>query len=142
MHRRAVLGILAAAALGLAWPREAEAAGRILWRKIVVRPGDDAKRVSERLRAALKRASRKAKWGKGSKLELSARVTRLDWETREDVLRVSCTVVARIEGGPGARSHIRLGGRPNERRQLEKQAIGIVSSGLVTRLAEIARSRP
>jgi hypothetical protein len=105
-----------------------------------VRPGNDAKRVARRLKRLLGKASKNAKWGKG-KLKLSARVTQLEWEERDDVVRVSLTVVARIVGGPSARSHIRLGGRPSERSTLERDALRIVANGLVTRLAELARSR-
>jgi hypothetical protein len=48
-------------------------------------------------------------------------------------------VVGRIEGGPSARSRIRLGGRPSERKKLEKDALKVVATGIVTRLAELAR---
>jgi hypothetical protein len=48
-------------------------------------------------------------------------------------------VVARIEGGKGARSHIRVGGRLRERTKLERQALKIVADGLVTRLSSLSR---
>ena len=129
------------AALVLAWPSDAAAAARVRWREVKVRPGDDAKRVKRSLTRLLKRATRRAKWGKGrKKIELTARVTRLTWQRRnDDVLRVSVTVVARIRGGRRARSFIRVGGSVKQRRKLEKQALGIVAGGLVTRLAEMVR---
>lgn len=129
----------------------ASAAGRqVRWTKVEVRssveqPDEDraktASRVARTLEKLLVKASRKAKWGKGDRLELTARVTKLVWEEHDDVLRVTVTVVARIKGGESARSHIRLGGRPKERRSIEKDALEIVAGGLVTRLSDIARRR-
>jgi hypothetical protein len=107
---------------------------------VAVRKGEDAKRVEANLRSILVKETRRAKWGDGDKLQLHARVTELVWEQDDDVLRVKVTVVARIAGGKSARSHIRLGGHLRERRKIEKQALGIVASGLVTRLAAIARA--
>jgi len=125
----------------LAWgfPQEAHAKRRVEWTQVEVRKGDDAKRVAKRLKKMLKRQTRHADWGRGNRLKLIANVTQLHWEQRGDVLRVTVTVVARIDGGKSARSHIRVGGRPKQRRKLEKQALQIVSGGLVTRLANIAR---
>jgi hypothetical protein len=114
---------------------------KVAWTQIDVRAGDDAKRVKKTLRRLLIKASKRAKWGKAKGLKLRARVTKLSWEKREDIARVSVTVVARIEGGKGARSHIRLGGHDSEKRKLERQALRIVANGLVTRLAELARQR-
>ncbi len=127
--------------LWLAAPQVAEARTRVTWTKVDARAGDDTKRVAKSLEKLLVRKSRKAKWGKGEKLNLSARVTKLTWERHDDVLRVSVTVVAKIAGGKGARSHIRIGGRPSERRKTEAQALNIVASGLVTRLVALAKAR-
>jgi len=137
MPLRKVALLLALALLFVA--PQAHAARKLKWTKVEARAGDDAKRVSATFRKLLKRQSRRAKWGKGDRLELSAKVVKLDWEEREDVLRISVTVVAKIAGGKGARSKIRLGGRLTERRKLEKQALKIVSGGLVTRLSSLAR---
>jgi len=131
--------LLTIAALLMA-PVEAHAKRRVEWTQIDVRKGDDAKRVSKRFRSLLRRKTRRAKWGKGNSLKLNAKITQLDWEKRDDVLRVTVTVIARIEGSKRARSHIRVGGHPKNRRKLEKEALKIVADGLVTRLADIARS--
>jgi hypothetical protein len=117
------------------------AARPVKWAQVEVRSGDDAGRVAANLKSLLKKASEQVKWGKGDKLELSARVTKLDWEKNDDVLRVSVTVVAKIAGGKSARSHIRIGGRVNERRDIEKEALKIVADGLVTRLSDMARQQ-
>ena len=132
-----------AAALSFAPPVSESSAAhkKVDWTAVEVRPGDDAKRVSRQLRQLLRKASKSADWGKSKQLALSARVKVLEWEERDDLVRLKLTVVARIVGGPSARSHIRLGARPSERRKLERQALRIVAEGLVTRLAEIARKR-
>lgn len=140
MRSRLLLFLLLLPLLLLCAPGEAEArARRVSWTKVEVRKGDDMKRVSATLKRLLEKKSRRAKWGKGKRLKLSAKVTRLSWERHDDVLRVSVTVVAKIVGGQSARSKIRIGGRPSERRKIEREALSIVSSGLVTRLSHIAR---
>jgi hypothetical protein len=138
MMRRLWLALLLAPVLLLS-ATEAEAARRVTWSTVEVRGGDDAKTVSRDLKKLLRRETRRAKWGKGKTVELSARVVKLHWETKDDVGRITVTVVAKIAGGKGARSHIRLGGSPKERRKLLRQALRIVSSGLVTRLSTMAR---
>lgn len=132
-----------ALALTLAAPATTSWAGKpqVEWTAVDVRPGDDAKRIARQLRRELRSASKNADWGNAKKLALRARVKVLSWEEREDLVRLKLTVVARIVDGPSARSHIQLGARPKERRQLERQALRIVAEGLVTRLAEIARNR-
>lgn len=136
---RLVVAIALSLVFALATPPAAAGTTRVRWTKVEVRAGDDAARVGRTLEKLLVRASRKAKWGKGDRLELTARVTKLVWEERDDVLRVTVTVVARIKGGESARSHIRLGGHPKDRRAIEQEALDIVASGLVTRLSDIAR---
>ncbi len=115
-------------------------ARRIRWQKIEIRKGDDATRVQKRLSRLLKNATKKAKWGRGDTVKLRARLTKLNWERHDDVLKVSVTMHARIVGGRGARSHIRIGGRPKDRAKLEKQALKIVANGLITRLSDMART--
>jgi hypothetical protein len=138
--RQILLALLMLPALLLLAPA-AEARG-VKWTAVDVREGEDAERVAKSLRKLLERASRKADWGKGKALQLSAKVTQLTWEESGDVVRVTVTVVAKIAGGNGARSKIRLGGKPDARRKLEQEALGIVAGGLVTRLSNIARGSP
>jgi hypothetical protein len=96
-------------------------------------------RAARMLKTMLQEASRKADWGKGPTLRLSASITELTWEQHDDVLRLEVAVVGRIVGAASVRSRIRVGGRPAERSKLEREALQIVSTGLVTRLADIAR---
>lgn len=119
----------------------AKAVTRVRWKKVEVRAGDDARRVAKSFEKMLIAKSRRAEWGKGERLYLTAKVKRLDWEERDDVLRVTVTVVARIEGLRSAKSHIRIGGHPKKKRDLEKEALSIVAGGLVTRLSDIARQQ-
>lgn len=120
----------------------AAAARQIYWKEVEVLPGEDAARVKTNLKGLLRYETKRAKWGKGKDVHLYARVTEFAWERSDDVLRVHVTVVARIAGGESARSRIRIGGHPRERKKLMRQALSIVASGLVTRLAAIARDRP
>ncbi len=136
MHRILAL-VFAVCVLAVAPDAEAR---KVRWDKIEVRKGDDAHRVQLKLSKLLKRATRKATWGKGDTVALSARLTHLVWEQHDDVVRVSVTVVAKIIGGNGARSHIRIGGHPKDRAKVEEQALRIVSDGLITRLSDMART--
>ena len=128
------------ASLLLAAAPDAAAARKVTWSAVEVQAGDDSKAVARSLKKLLRRETKRAKWGKGKSLQLSARVTQLTWEKSDDVVRVTVTAFAKIDGGKGARSHIRIGGSPKERRKLLRQALSIVSSGLVTRLSTIART--
>jgi hypothetical protein len=73
-----------------------------------------AVRAARLLKTLLQEASRRADWGKGPALQLTASITELAWEQHDDVLRLEVAVVGRIAGGAGARSRIRVGGRPAE----------------------------
>jgi hypothetical protein len=130
---------LALAALLLVHAPDA-AARTVRWKAVEVRLAEDGPRVEKTLTKLLKSATRKAKWGKGDPIDLSAKLTQLQWERRDDVLRVSVTVVARIAGKQSARSHIRIGGRPADKHKIEKEALRIVSEGLITRLSDMARN--
>ncbi len=141
--RPLVLSLLIAASL-LAVPTVAAARGRtqVEWANVDAPSGPDEARLERALRKLLVKASKKASFGdRGGKVKVSARVTELAWEDKGDVVRLSCTVVGRIEGGPSAKSRISFGGAPAQRAALEKQVLEMVANGVVTRLAEIAKSR-
>jgi hypothetical protein len=125
-----------------AGPAPAFARGRakVDWTKIEV-PGDDSARITRVLRKLLNEAVRKADFGKVQKVSASAHVVELTWEKRGDVLRMSCAIVGRLKDGPRARSRVSFGGSPDQRSELEKQVLTMVANGMVTRLAEMARSR-
>jgi hypothetical protein len=142
MHRgRSTALLLCALLLGPSLSARAWAGPRkkVDWTSVEAADAKDAKQVEQRLRKLLTEASRRADWGKGPTLKLAASVRTMRWERQGDVLRLDVTVVGRIVGGPSARSRIRLGGRPSERTKLEKDALGVVATGIVIRLAELAR---
>lgn len=128
----------------LAVPTVADARGKaqVEWKDVDAPSGPDEARLERTLRKLLVKASKKASFGDISgKVKVSARVTELAWEDKGDVVRLSCTVVGRIEGGPSAKSRISFGGAPAQRAALEKQVLEMVANGVVTRLAEISKSR-
>lgn len=135
-------GALAAAVLvATAPPAEARSRARVEWKRVEVPPGDDAARLEKLFRKVLAKAGKRADFGKARRVTLSARIVELTFEPRGDVLQVTCTMVGRLEGGPKARSRISYGGHPNQRAALEQDVLTMVASGLVTRLAEMARLR-
>ena len=103
--------------------------------------GKDADRHGRMLKGLLAQATKKADFGKAERVVLIARLVEFTAEQRGDVLRLSCTIVGRVDGGPGARSRISYGGSPAKRAELEKQVLTMVANGVVARLAEIARTR-
>jgi hypothetical protein len=142
---RRALRILAAAVLAvassLATPAVASPSTKVEWTKVVVPERADGAELEKTLRTLLAKAAKKADFGKGKHVALSARVQELVTEQQGDVLRVRCTLVGRVEGGPSARSKIAFGGKVAERRELEKQVLTMVANGVVSRLAQIVRSR-
>lgn len=133
-----LLGLAAAAAPS---PGHAGGKAKVEWKTIEAPAGESHDRIIRLLKPLLQASTRKASFGKGKAVVLHARV--LEWRsfTQGDVHRVSCTLVGRIQGGPTAKSRISFGGKPSERASLEKQVLGMVASGVVGRLAEIARAR-
>lgn len=127
----------------LSFPQAAQSRSstNVQWTRIDVPEGKDAARLSKLLKSLLKQAAKKADFGKLKSVKLSARIVEFTAIEKGDVLQVSCTIRGRLEGGPGARSHISFGGSPKERAQLEKQVLTMVANGLVTRLAEMAKTK-
>jgi hypothetical protein len=142
MHSGRFAALVVCALLVGAGPIPSASAGprkKVDWTSVEASSATDSKRVEKQLRKLLTEASKRADWGKGPTLKLSASVRTMQWERQDDVLRLDVTVVGRIVGGPSARSRIRLGGRPSERSKIEKDALQVVATGIVIRLAELAR---
>jgi hypothetical protein len=145
MRRVTTWGALVA--LGLAVlavaPPEAHAkpGPKIEWVRVDVPEGDQAARRAKIFKKALADAARKASFGKAKTVSLAVRVTEMTVEVQGDVLRVNCSAMGRIKGGPGARSKISYGGDPEKREELEKQVLTMVANGLVARLAQIVRGQ-
>lgn len=101
----------------------------------------DGARLAKNLHQLLKEASRKADFGKSGKVLLRARIAEYVVEQKGDVLRIRCTVVGRLEGGPSAKSRIAFGGDPKDPKALEKQVLTMVAHGVTSRLAALAKAR-
>jgi hypothetical protein len=101
----------------------------------------DGERLAKSLQKLLKEASRKADFGKSGKVLLRARITEYVVEQRGDVMRIRCTVIGKLEGGPSAKSRIAFGGDPKDPKGLEKQVLTMVANGVTSRLAALAKTR-
>jgi hypothetical protein len=145
MHRVTKWAALVALGIGLLTvaPHEAEArpGPKIEWVRVDVPEGQDAARRTKIFKQALVQAARHASFGKARTVALSVRITELTVERHDDVLRINCTAMGRIKGGPGARSKISYGGDPERRDELERQVLTMVANGLVARLAQIVRDQ-
>jgi hypothetical protein len=132
---------LAAGLLGAPSPAHAEGRTKVTWTRIDVPATEGAATLEKTLKKLLDKAARKASFGKTKSVDLAVKVTELTSEQKGDVHRVTCTIVGRIPGGPSAKSRISFGGSPAEKAKLEKQVLTMVANAVVTRLAEIVRSR-
>lgn len=101
----------------------------------------DGERLAKNLQKLLKEATRKADFGKSGKVLLRARITEYVVEQKGDVMRIRCTVIGRLEGGPSAKSRIAFGGDPKDPKGLEKQVLTMVAHGVTSRLAALAKAR-
>jgi hypothetical protein len=103
----------------------------------------DGKELEAHLRRTLKRETRRADWGAGRQSRISYRFSVKALELREDagVLHVTCSALGRLPKGKSAKSHIVFGGDPRERRKVVEHVLEIVARGVVTRLAELERTR-
>jgi hypothetical protein len=142
MAQRAAAGLLAVAALTGTFP--VAAAPKVDIQEVVFTQKDDDKAAQKRLkkiRRLLRDAAKRADFGDAKVVRLSVTVARFEVEQKDDVLRVTCTLVGRLKGGPSARSHVSFGGRPDKRKKLEEQVLSTVTDGVMTRLAQLARER-
>lgn len=102
-----------------------------------------AKNFEAHLRSTLKREVRRADWGASASSKISYRFVIEQLELREanGVLHVTCTARGRLPKGKSAKSHIVFGGDPHERTKVVQHVLDIVARGVVTRLAELERTR-
>lgn len=135
---------LSAALISVAALATAPAFGRtptkVEWSSVRVPAGKDADQRARLLKTLLSKAAKKADFGRAKSVKLSARVLSFSSTRSGDVQQVTCTIVGHVAGGPSAKSRISFGGSPAERAELEKQVLTMVASGLVARLAQIART--
>ena len=95
------------------------------------------------LRHTLRREARRADWGagRGHRIEYRFFVEELRLEPRDGVLRVTCTALGKLPKGRSARSHLSFSGEPAQKNALIERVLDIVARGVLTRLAELERSR-
>lgn len=118
---------------------DARAATTVEIGDVAVPPGDGQKQAEKRLRNALREAAKEADFGKVKSVKIAAKLVEWKVEKSDDVLRITCTLVGRVEGGKSARSHLSYGGRLDEQTKLEKLVVRMVARGLLTRLAQLAQ---
>jgi len=144
MHllRLLATGVVAVAAFTI--PAAAEGKDFVDIAEIRVPDSDDAKATRNRIkliRGLLRSAAKHADFGEAKNVQIHAKLTRFEVVEKDGILRVTCTLIGRLDGGPSARSHISFGGHPEKRKTLEKQVLRMVSDGIITRLAELAKQR-
>lgn len=133
-------------ALGLGgWPSLASAKPKppkVRWTILLHERADQA-RVEALLRPILDKETKKARWGKGFSDEVEATIDlrELRSSVERDVARVTCAAVGKIPQLGVARSRFSYGGRADERVQLERHVLELVTRGIIVRLAELAREK-
>ncbi len=136
------LVLVTLAALATSPAAEARPKADVEWTRVdAPSTNKDGERLAKNLHQLLKEASRKADFGKTGKVRLRARITEYVVEQKGDVLRIRCTVIGRLEGGPSAKSRIAFGGDPKDPKGLEKQVLKMVAYGVTSRLAALAKAR-
>jgi hypothetical protein len=129
----------------VAVPARAAVTAKVSWGEVFVREGADAARLTKELNKLLKAATKRADWGKRKdskeSYSLSARVTKLEWQESGGIVHLEVAAVGKVSGGAGVKTKIRVGGKPTERKKLEKEGLRIVAEGLVTRLADVVRRK-
>ena len=141
-----VLAVLVGLAIWLGAPAPAHAKAKVEIAAVEVTPAaqvdktrdDKVRRSIRRLAAA---SLKHLDFGKTGKVEATLVVKELKFEESDGLLRITCTLVGKIKGGGTAKSRISFGGKPDKKKQLEKQVLGAVTDGVMTRLAELARAK-
>jgi len=139
----ATLIAIGGASNGPAFAKQQKKKTRVNWTEVEL-PEDKLRRRRERtLRSVLKKESGNANWGdhKDHQLEASVKVVEFQVHQKEHVVRVTCTAVGKLAGGPSVRTHFSIGDHPKRQDKLEKMVLTLVARGIVTRLAAIARDR-
>lgn len=91
----------------------------------------------------LLREAKAQDWGASAASTIAFRFTlvRLDVIQQRDTLRVECEAKGVLPRSRPARSQLAYGGSPKQRQALVRQVLTIVARGVVTRLAELERTR-
>lgn len=103
----------------------------------------DSPALERHLRRTLAREARRVDWGagRGHKIEYRFEVELLKVESQEGLVRVHCRATGLLPKGKRAKSEISFGGDPKTRDALLRRVMDIVAQGVLTRLAEMERTR-
>lgn len=99
------------------------------------------KHVMTAVRRMANQAAKHLDFGKQGRVEVKLVVKELSLIEADGVLRVTCTLVGRLKGGGSAKSRLSFGGKPDKKKQLERQVLTSVTDGVMTRLAMLARDQ-
>lgn len=149
MLRRLFLGTIAGALFGVAASAPRAALAKAKAKVEIVdtswpSPGTETKaRVKSVLRLLRRQATASAKhldFGDQAKVRLSLVIKELALTEQEGLIRISCAVVGKLEGGGTAKSRISMGAKPDQRKKLEREALSATSESVMVRLAELAKA--
>jgi hypothetical protein len=142
MKRLGWLGVTVAALL-LACPAHAEKA-HVVWDAITMPSAQHRPDLERYLKGVIAKQSRVVDWGshRDDPIEARIEVTEFSAVTAGGVVRITCAGSGRLTARAGqiARSRFSMGGRPGQRAALERQLLGMLGRGLVTRLADMAKA--
>lgn len=95
------------------------------------------------LKFTLRKESRRADWGAGRQSTISFRfvVEELSLVDQGNALQVRCSARGELPRQRTARSRLVYSGDPKQSRELVRRVLTIVARGVVTRLADIERTR-
>lgn len=107
------------------------------------KPRDKArdKKVRRAVRNHASHAAGKLDFGARGKITLTLVIQELEVVETDGLVRVTCTLVGKLNGGGRARSKLSFGGKPGDRKRIERQVLSAVTDGVMTRLAELSKQR-
>jgi hypothetical protein len=144
MNKAIVVALVTCALVfGVANRADAEARPpRVIWTDISIASSEKRPELERFLKQIVETQTLRANWGKKRQTPLEARfeVTEFSAVLGKDVVRVTCTAVGKLKGGQSVRSHFSMGGRPAGRAELERQLLAMLGRGIVSRLADVART--
>lgn len=143
--RRDFLALAALLALGVATPARAKGKGKLEIASVDwPSPGPSMKLREKQIKTTIRRlaaqAAKHLDFG-DEKAVATLIVKELVTSEADGVLKVSCNLVGRLKGGGTARSKIAFGGKPENRKKIERQVLSSVTDGVIIRLAELARAK-
>lgn len=117
------------------------ASSPVLWTEVSIASREERPDLERFLKRVLDQETRRANWGARRDSPLEARLAVIEFSVvhAKDIVRVTCTGVGKLQG-QSVRSHFSMGGRPSGKAELERQLLGMLGRGIVSRLAEIARA--